>query len=61
MDETQKQRVMMAVVAFNLTAMAYQFGFNSGRHFTYPKLGLALGLGLVAAGIAYLVTKLLQK
>jgi hypothetical protein len=61
MDEIQKQRVIVAVVALNLTAMAYQFGFNRYPHFTYAKLALAIGLGLVAGGIAYVVTKLLQK
>lgn len=61
MDERQKQRVLMAVVAFNVVAMAYQFVFNTFPTFTYPKLLLAVGLGAVAGGLAYVVTMLTQK
>jgi hypothetical protein len=56
MDEPLKQRVMMSVLAFNVTAMGYQLFFNMGAAFTGLKLLLAVGLGLVAAGLAYLIT-----
>ena len=61
MDEIQKQRVLVAALAFNFTAMAYQLMFNSGLRFSYGKLGLAIVLGAVAGGIAYVVTMLTQK
>jgi hypothetical protein len=61
MDEQQKQRVLTAVVAFNFTAMAVQLVFNMGRKFSYPKLGLAIGLGLVVGALAYVASKWLQK
>ena len=61
MDEIQKQRVLVAALAFNCTAIAYQMIFNTGLNFTYGKLGLAIVLGAVVGGIAYVATMLTQK
>lgn len=61
MDDLQKQRVLVAALAFNCTAMAYQLIFNTGLSFSYGRLGLAIVLGAVAGGIAYLATMLTQK
>jgi hypothetical protein len=61
MDELQKQRVLVAVVVFNFVTMACQFSFNTGTSFTYPKLLLAVGVGVVAGAIGYVATMLTQK
>jgi hypothetical protein len=61
MDEIQKPRVLVAILAFAWTAMAYQMIFNTGLTFTYGKLGLAIVLGAVVGGIAYVATMLTQK
>jgi hypothetical protein len=61
MDDLQKQCLRVAIVTLNFTIIGYQFLFNMGRSFTYGKLALGIVLGLAAAGIAYLATKLTQK
>jgi hypothetical protein len=63
MDEQQKQRVLMAVLAFNVTAIGFQFVFNMGFFgfgFTWLKLVLAVVLGAIAAGVAYVGTQMTQ-
>jgi hypothetical protein len=63
MDEQQKQRVLMAVLAFNVTAIGFQFVFNMGFFgfgFTWLKIGLAVVLGAIAAGVAYVGTQMTQ-
>lgn len=55
---------MVAIIAFNITAMGFQFAFNFGRAVPgefFTKLLMAIGLGLVVGVIGYFVTGLLQK
>ena len=63
MDEQQKQRVLVAILAFNVTAIGFQLVFNMGFFgfsFTWLKLTLALILGAVAAGVAYVGVQMTQ-
>ena len=53
MDEQMKQPLLVGVIAFNIMFMVYQFFLNWGQDFSYPKLGLALVLGLVVGGGAF--------
>ena len=64
MDEKIKQRVMMAVVGFNLTIIIYQIGFNSsffGNQFSATRLFGGIVLALIVAGICFMVVKLTQR
>ncbi len=61
MDDQQKQRVMMAIIAFNLTVLVFQFAFNWGDAFTWGKLGLAVLLGAIVGGVTYGAMQVLQK
>jgi hypothetical protein len=50
MDDEQRQRLMIALVAFNLTIVIYQVVFNMGLFgFTFSAGKLMLGLLLAAA------------
>jgi hypothetical protein len=64
MDESQKQRVMLAIVAFNLTIITYQLIFNMnmfGFTFTWVKLALGLVLAAVVGGAAYVGAQFMQR
>jgi hypothetical protein len=64
MDESQKQRVMVAIVAFNLTIITYQLVFNMnlfGFPFTVIKLLLGLVLAAVVGGAAYFGAQFMQR
>ncbi len=64
MDEQQKQRVMMAIVAFNMVIIAYQIIFNSGLFgfpFSVGKLLIGLVVAAVIGGVAYVVAGLTQR
>lgn len=64
MDDKTKQNVMVAIVAFNIAAILFQFIFNMGYFgFAYStvKLMLALVVGAIAAGIGFYVSHLQQK
>lgn len=52
MDESIKQNAMIAFLVFNVTVIGYQVVLNSNP-FSYGRLFLGLGIGAVAAGIAY--------
>lgn len=53
MDESQKQRIMLAIIAFNITIIGYQLIFNMGASFTIIKLLAGLVLAAGVAGAAY--------
>jgi hypothetical protein len=61
MDESQKQRVMIAIIAFNLTIITFQLVFNMGESFTWLKLLGGLLLAAVVGGGAYLGAQFMQK
>ena len=60
MDDELKQRVMYAVIAFTWVVMIFQWFFNSGDVFTFGKAFLGVFLGIVAGGIAFGVTVVMQ-
>lgn len=53
MDERTKQRVLLAVVAFNITVIGFQLLFNFGDAFTWTRALIGFACGLVAAGVGY--------
>ena len=55
MDEEQKQRVMKAVLTFNLIIIPYQIFFN--LQFDILRLLLGVLIAGVAAGIVYYISK----
>ena len=61
MDETKKQQILLAVVAFNITIIVFQLAFNSsilrGPTVQFSAMKLLLGILLAggAAGIGYFV------
>jgi hypothetical protein len=64
MDESLKQKAMAGFIAFNITVIIYQIGFNSGlfgAEISFLKFLLALLLGGVVGGIAFGVMHLLQR
>ncbi len=61
MDELLKQRLMMAIVAFNLTIIIYQVGFNSGGSFTMLKVFIGVAIAAAAAAAAYVATQMTQR
>jgi hypothetical protein len=61
MDESQKQRVMIAIIAFNLTIITYQLVLNMGESFTWLKLLGGIVLAAVVGGGAYLGAQFMQK
>ncbi len=64
MDEQQKQRVMMAIVAFNIVIIAFQIIFNSGLFgfpFSVGRLLIGLVIAAVVGGIGYVVAGLMQR
>ena len=64
MDEQLKQRVLMAVLAFNLIIIAYQILFNSGLvfgdAFSWGRLAIGLLIAVAGAGVAYVVVQKTQ-
>ncbi len=63
MDEKQKQRVMAAVLVFNLILIFYQIFFNGFLfgEFTIVKLLIGLLLSAAGAGATYLAVQFAQK
>jgi hypothetical protein len=61
MDESQKQRVMYAIIAFNLTIITYQVIFNMGESFTWLKLLGGIVLAAVIGAGAYFGGQFMQK
>ena len=61
MNEQLKQRVMTAVVGFNLTIIAYQLGFNWGEDFSWTKLLLGLVIAVVVGGVVYVGMQFMQR
>ncbi len=53
MDDAQKNRVMTAVVVFNIVLIAFQFFFNWGPDFSWLNLALGALVAGVAGGAAY--------
>ena len=64
MDEYLKQRLMMAALAFNITIIVYQIGFNSGmfgNDYSHFKLAIGLVIAAVLAGVAYVGVQMTQR
>jgi hypothetical protein len=61
MDESQKQRVMVAIIAFNLTIITFQVALNMGQSFTLIKLLGGIVLAAVVAAGAYFGAQFMQK
>ena len=64
MDDAQKQRLLVAIIAFNLTVLIFQVVFNMGMFgfaFTWGKLALAVVLGAVVGGGTYGAMQFLQR
>lgn len=59
MDDNQKQRVMMAVLAFNFVIIAYQIFFN--WQFSFLKFLLGALIAGACAALAYFATQMSQK
>lgn len=52
MDDSLKQKTLIALAAFNLTIIAYQILLNSNP-FSWGRLAVGLVLSLAAGGIAF--------
>lgn len=64
MDENLKQRLLMAVLAFNITIIVYQIGFNSGlfgNDYSHVKLAIGLVAAAAVGGAAYLGVQMTQR
>lgn len=67
MNDRLKQRLMMALIGFNLTVIVCQIGFTlfGGRRFAGEIFGMrmliSLGVGLVVAAVAYFATQMTQR
>lgn len=59
MDEELKQKILVSVIAFNLTVLIYQLLLNSNP-FTVGGLLLGLLLGAVVGGVTFGVMGFLQ-
>ncbi len=56
-----KNRILIPIVVFNLVVVFYQLFFNTGASFTWGKLFLAIGLGTVAAAVAFGIGAAMKK
>jgi hypothetical protein len=61
MDENLKQPLLVAAIAFSWAAMAYQWIFNMGLSFSYGKLLIATGIGVVAGAIAFFAARMMSR
>lgn len=61
MDDSVKQRMMVAFVAFNIVMILFQFLFNFGDAFTWGKLFMGLVVAGVAGAIAFFTMGLLNR
>ena len=60
MDD-QKNQILIAVAVFSVIVMLYQFVLNSGDDFSYLGVVIAMTIGAVAAGIAFVVVGMMKK
>ncbi len=70
MDDQQKQSVMVAILAFNITVIAAMLVLSGMNLFSNPasnygqygtRAAVSIVIGAVVAGIAYVAAKMAQK
>jgi hypothetical protein len=60
MDD-QKNQILIAVAVFSVIVMLYQFILNSGDDFSYLGVVIAMTIGAVGGGIAFVVAGMMKK